>query len=733
MTVAATAHRLRLDLTAGLGTAIIAIPVELVYGLLAVAPLGQAYADHGVRAALWACVLSGLLALFLRHQPGMIHGSRPASGLILGTLAVTLLNDVRIQSTADPAARVFILLLLCTALAGLIHLAFGLLRVGRSLKHVPYPVVSGLVCGTGMLMILAALPMSLGMPSLATTTMEHLRPLSLAVALASLLSCIYLPRLAPRLPAPALALVLATLLHQGLLFALGPHWLGPSSADVGQLLPAYNLWQAVLDQGLSPWLEWISTLLPYALGIATLTSLETLICLSAIENKNHTRLDSDREFKRMGVANFLIGILGGTPATGNLSRVAANLSSGASSPWSAAFYGLGIALVVVLLGQFIHLIPAAAIAGILLFHGISMIQESSRSLLRQSLTLRHQLPRSEFRLLLANLAVLFSVALVAVFSDMMQAIGLGLILSMFLFVRSSMKPVIRQVLSGRDHHSLKVRSNAENALLTDEGDQIRLIELEGTLFFGSIDRLLQEIDKQARTARCIILDLHRVRDADTTSAHKLLQAARGLAARQITLCLCNASQRVERLYRNSGIDDIVLWYADADQALESREDLLLARHGVAGDNRVIRLEQTDLAVDLDAKQVEILKAYLEFSELQEQGYVFRSGDGGSCLFVAREGVVNIMLPMENGPAKRVAAFAPGAIFGEMAMLENKPRSADAVVSRPTGIWQLSLGQLQRLSSEHPAIAQQVMLNVTRCLSARLRHTTRELRQLSRRT
>lgn len=714
----------------GLSTALIAIPIELVYGLLAVAPLGAAYADHGLRAALWACTLSGLLALVLRNQPGMIHGSRPVAGLILATLAGTLLHDVRIQAAPDPAARVFILLLLCTALAGLVHLAFGLLRVGRTLKHVPYPVVSGLMCGTGLLMILAALPTALGVASLAQ--LQSLRPLSLAVTLLSLLGCIYLPRLAPRLPAPVLALTLATLLHQALLQFLGPQWLGGHSADVKELLPDFSLWQAVLEHGFSPWLAWIPTLLPYALAIATLTALETLICLSSIENRTHSRLESDPEFKRMGLGNLLIGILGGTPATGNLSRVNANLAAGGHSQWSAAFYGLGIALIALLLGQFIHLIPSAAIAGILLFHGIGMIQESSRSLLRQSLTLHHQLPRGEYKVVLANLGVLLAVALVAVFFDMMKAIGVGLVLSMVLFVHSSMKPVIRQVLSGREHRSLKVRSSSETALLDQEGEQIRLIELEGTLFFGSVDRLLQEMDKQARTARCLILDLGRVNDADTTSAHKLLQTARGLASRQVALCLCGASQRVERFYRSAGLDTAVRWYADADQALEAQEDILLARHGIAPDTRAITLAETELAARLDDAQVEILERHLTRFQLQEQGYVFRSGDPGDSLFVARSGVVNIMLPLENGKAKRVAAFAPGTIFGEMAMIEDKPRSADALACHPTEIWQLSRQQLQQLAGEHPAIAQQIMLNLTRCLAGRLRHTTQELRLQSQR-
>ena len=135
------------DLAGGLNAALVALPIELIYGLFAVAPLGLDWAEHGLRAALWACVLGGLLGALLRTAGGTITGTASITALLLGTLAAQLMQHPQIQAAADPAATAFVLLLVCTAVAGALQWLFGLAGVGRVLKFVPYPVLAGLMCG----------------------------------------------------------------------------------------------------------------------------------------------------------------------------------------------------------------------------------------------------------------------------------------------------------------------------------------------------------------------------------------------------------------------------------------------------------------------------------------------------------------------------------------------------------------------------------------------------------
>ena len=722
------------DFSGGATAALAALPVELVYGLFAVAPLGAAYANHGLRAALWGCILGGVLGLLLRTTGGMLTGSRPASGLILGTLAVSLLQHVDVQASADPAGLVFVLLLLCTALAGVFQCLFGLARVGRALKYVPYPVIAGLMCGVGLLMVLAALRPALGI-AYGTPWRDALdvwHPFSILVFAVTLLLCFVVPRASKRVPSTVVAMLVGMLAHHGLVLLAGVHSLGATSGSVDGLLPAFSIWQSVFSQGAASLFGWLPTLAPYALAIAAFASLETLLCLAAIESSTHVRTDGDRELRGQGLANLVSGVLGATPSIGNLSRVMINLSAGGHSALSGLVHAGVLAVIVVLAGNWMGLVPSAVTAAILVFYAISMVDDGVRRLVVQVLTQRTQLARAQYRLLLANLAVVVLVALVAVLGDMMKAVGVGVAAAMFLFVRSSMKPVIRRVSNAQHHRSLKVRALEDMQLLEDGGRQIGVIEVEGPLFFGTADRVAREIENVAETSASLILDLKRVSDVDPTGARTLIQVARKMQARQRVLFLSGANQRVERFLRAMGLEMVIPpdhWHHDLDTALEILEDALLAKHGVTTERAVVHLSQTGLASGLTESQSNVLESYLSKRLFESAGSVFRNGDVGESLFVATGSVVDILLTLQSGKQKRVASFAPGVVFGEMALLEGKPRSADAVVQGPSTVWELTRDSLAEIEFKHPEIARRVLLNLSRSLAERLRMTTAEL-QLS---
>jgi glutaminase len=126
-------------------------------------------------------------------------------------------------------------------------------------------------------------------------------------------------------------------------------------------------------------------------------------------------------------------------------------------------------------------------------------------------------------------------------------------------------------------------------------------------------------------------------------------------------------------------------------------------------------------------QTGILESYLRKHQYAAAGLLFAKGDPGSSVLLATGSVVDILIPLGNGRKKRVASFAPGVTFGEMALLEDMPRSADAFVQGPSLVWELSRESLTAIEQQHPEIARQVMLNISRILAQRLRVTTTELR------
>lgn len=720
------------DLAGGAIAALVAIPVELVFGLFAVAPLGPDYAQHGIRAALWGCILGGLLVFLLRGNGGMLTGTRTAPALILGTLAAHLLHLPELRAAPDPQALVLLLLLLCTALAGVFQWLFGFARLGQLLKYVPYPVTAGLMLGVALLLLGIAFRPALGIEGNAawSAALPAWRPASLAVAAATFALCVWAPRWTARIPNSLVALLGGVLLHHVLVATLGPEHLGSTTASLDGLVPEFSLLAAGLAGGLSPLLVWLPLVASYALAIAALASLETLLCVAAIGAEKSARPDPNRELRTQGLATLVTGALGGTPSIANLARVKLNLAAGSRTSLSGLAYALTLLAFAASAGSLTGLAPHAAIAGILVYYALGMVDDGTRRLFRQVTTRYRSMAGPQYRLLLANALVILVVALVVVFGDMMKAMAIGVLAAVFLFVRSSAKPPIRKVFNARLQRSIKVRAPQDIELLGREGGKIVVIEVEGPLFFGTADQIDLQIESALQEAGWLIVDLKRVGDVDPTGAHTLLQACRKVRKLGKELLFCGANREIESFLKSLGLESAIPpdnWAADLDRALEEAEDRLLAAHSGNVGHRPVTLAETELAKGLDAAHVRVLEGFLRKREFAGAGRIFSAGDVGDSLFVASRSAVDILLPLQDGRQKRVASFAPGVFFGEMALLEGKPRSANAVVQGSGTLWELTRDSLTRLERDHPAIACQVLRNLSRNLADRLRTTTEALR------
>jgi len=731
-----TTSSLRGDAVGGASAALGGLPLELIYGPIAFSALGAASAQLGVQAAIWACALCGVLALVFRTTPGMIYGSRAPAAFVLATLGAALMQHPQVAASSHPAETVVALIFLCVCGSGLLQLLFGLVRIGTALKFTPYPVLSGLMAGAAILMVVASLRPVLGIadgtPWSDTPGAWH--PASLAVAAVTFGLCLRPPRRLKRVPFILTALAAGTLTHYALAAVLGAGHLGAVLGASEVQFPAAPLWQYLHAGNAALILELLPTLLPYALAIAAIGSLESLTCLPPIEAAAGTRADGDQELRAQGLANLCIGLLGGTPAIGNFSRVTTNLMSGGLTRRSTLCYSLAMALLALFAGAGIQWLPRAAIAGGALFFAYAMIDDTTRRLAVRLLAGREAGRdagnAAQQRLQLANFAVIVLVAVVAVFGDMVKAAGIGVIAAMFLFVLSNAKPLVRRTFTGERAHSLRVRTPEANAVLRQHGKDVVVIEMEGILFFGTAERLIRVVAEMEPGVVAVIFDMQRVRDTDSTGARAVQQAARTLASRGATLMIAGANRAVETALRAFAADNAIAdecWHVDLDQALEAAEDALLARHGFAHAESVLQLGQTTLAANLTPAEVEVLRAHLIEHEVGGTATLFSAGDGGDSLYVAANGLVNILVPVKRGARKRLASFAPGVIFGEMAFIEGSRRSADAEAAGCSIVWEFPRSRLEAIEREHPAVAHKIMANLARSLSDRLRVTTRALR------
>jgi sulfate permease, SulP family len=145
-------------------------------------------------------------------------------------------------------------------------------------------------------------------------------------------------------------------------------------------------------------------------------------------------------------------------------------------------------------------------------------------------------------------------------------------------------------------------------------------------------------------------------------------------------------------------------------------------------NFELPLERLGITQDCDAAELDVLRRNLERRTIDKGEYVFREGDAGDTLYVPVRGSISITLPIKGGgEIKRLVTLSPGVMFGEMVLIESRPRSANAIADEYAVVYGLKRDALDALRREHPALAGKLLFNISRLLADRLRTTTEELR------
>lgn len=354
---------LRFDLPAGLVVFLVALPLSL----------GIAQAS-GVPpfVGLLTGVIGGIVVTLLSPSPFSVSG--PAAGLVtIVTGAMVTLGD-------------FPSFLLALLLAGVLQLAFGLLRGGKLAALIPGAVIHGMLAAIGILLILQQLPLAMGYPSghglnekpSGAQLRGDIAPAAVSLTLGALLLIGFWGRssLKQRLRLTALPGPLVAVLW-GCLFV----WLGqkiwPTIGTLPRIeLPALNSVEALQTQfSLPNWQAWRNpAVYLVAITLAIVASLETLLSQEALKKMAPMMPEpsADKELRAQGVGNCISGLLGGLPITAVIVRSSANVQAGARSRVSILLHGVLLLLSALLFAELLNSIPLASLAAILIYTGFKL-------------------------------------------------------------------------------------------------------------------------------------------------------------------------------------------------------------------------------------------------------------------------------------------------------------------------------------------------------------------------
>ena len=493
------------DLTAGITVGIVALPLALAFGVSS---------GVGAEAGLITAVVAGLVAAIMGGSSVQVSGPT-------GAMVVVLAPVVASHGAGS--------IPLVSLLAGLIVCALGISGLGRAVAFIPWPVVEGFTLGIAAIIFLQQVPLATGTAGTPghNTVVAAVEAASraalptafqtLAVVAAVAAVMFTAPKIHKALPASLTAVLLATLAAE--LLRLDIPRIGP----LPHSLPAPAV--PSIDPGA------LGELLMPAVSIAALAAIESLLSARVAagmvgpDGRPGGRYSPDRELSGQGLASIAAGLFGGMPATGAIARSAVNVRSGAKTRLAAVVHALVLLAIVYLAAGWVGRIPLAVLGGVLMVTATRMVSTQTVGAILRSTR--------------ADAAVFILTALITVAFDLIIAIQIGLAAAALLTLRkfASLSGVRREGVTGE---------------AAERDSHIAIFRLDGALFFGAAERILQEIN-EVRDIQVAIIRLSQVRMLDATGAHALVEVISALELRGITVLLKGVQPQHLDLVTNVGV------------------------------------------------------------------------------------------------------------------------------------------------------------------------------------
>jgi SulP family sulfate permease len=719
------------ELWGGLAAMLVALPSAIAFGVTVFLPLGAAHAAQGALAGVLGAIALGLVAPVFGGTPRLITAPCAPAAAVLAAVAIELT-----QKGAVAEAAIFTLALIAV-LCGIFQVLFGAVGLGRLIKYMPYPVVSGYLTGVGLIIIGSQVPRFLGAPrevslwsSLATPANWQWQGIVVgAVTVAVMLGA---PKVTKAVPAAILGLVAGLLAYFGLAAFDAAPWttagnplvVGPLGGGEGGFLDAMaQRWSAASHAGLAD----LRDVIVPAATLAVLLSIDTLKTCVVLDALTRSRHDSNRELIGQGIANATAAVTGGIPGAGQMGATLVNISSGGRTRLSSFIEGVAAIGAFLALGSLIAWVPIAALAGILIVIGVRMFDRQSLHLLKSRSTI-------------LDFVVILAVVVVALGFSLIAASGVGIALAILLFIREQIGgTVVRRKTYGNQIFSKQVRLQHEMEVLGKRGGETAIFELQGSLFFGTADQLYTALEPELKACRFVVFDLRRVQSVDFTAAH-MLERFEDMLAEHGGLLIFSGLPRqlpsgrdVHEYFDALGLVESkyrARVFRELDEALEWIENRVLEEEQLArAEETALELRDIDVFKGRKEETLAALEACMETRSYKAGERIFALGDAGQELFLVRRGAVRVTLPVADGKEHHLATFGRGDFFGEMSFMDREDRSANASAFTDTDLFVLARDRFDALAEEHRKLAVNLFEGLARTLARRLRYTDAELRVL----
>ncbi len=600
------------DIAGGAAGAAIVIPIILSCGSVAYQSIGPAYTAVGITAAFVSAIVAAFVAGLFGGPTLHVNSPKTTHAAILSGLISTVAIHHSFTDLYPGDAAPGALMSICfitLIISGICQMLLGFCRLGILVKFVPYPVLAGLINGFAIQIIFTQLPKTLGFDT--TSQLWHalvhtasINFWALGFALLSGALVFLSARFTKAIPSTLVALAGGTLAH---------HLTGSYIADtasLGTTIGALPL-GVPFEWKTGEMLQFVSTtvfsrhvfpIFSTAMTLALVSSIQSLLSISSADSLSGSRHDSNKELIIQGGSNVLAALLGGTPSGGSpnvTQAVYANGGRGRAA--NLAHAGMLLALSYGL-SNVISLIPLSVMGGVVIATTLGAMDRWTQQLLLNIGSSRSLSNRGE---LLVNLAIVFLIAALVVAFGAVAALGMGMAVKFMVFLYRSNSTMVRRVFTAEDMRSRTERSLAAMQLLQTQGHRVVVIELEGPLFFGSAETVIQQVEQEQRRADRVILDCRRVSQIDASGAMavKRLDEFLRKSGKALFLSYLPAGGQRRNFLRAIGVPR-----PEAEGRIFEDTDSALAR---AEDDLLIKLGHQEKSPGVPLKDVSILQGFSE--------------------------------------------------------------------------------------------------------------------------
>lgn len=529
------------DIFGGITAGIVALPLALAFGIQAFSGIADPSASSmGALAGLVGATLLGFFASLFGGCHSQISGpTGPMTVITAGVVgAAWVASDGNIST-------VLVTMSLAGLCCGAFQILFGVLRIGKYIKYIPYPVLSGFMSGIGVIIILQQIYPLLGLKApVKTIDMVIQFPsivsaggvcwVALGLGIVTIAIIELFPLLTKKVPSTLVALIVVTVIS---LFLDLDDKLIIGSIPAGLPKPFFlkeNVSLAGIDWGLA-----VKSAITPGLTLACLGSIDTLLTSVVADNITKTKHNSNKELIGQGIGNAVAGLFCGIAGAGATMRTVVNVKSGGRSQISGMVHSILLLAILLGLGSLVKFVPLSVLAGILITVGIGIIDFKG---------IKHlfKVPRTDAFILMV-------VFFVTVFVDLLTAVAIGMVAACVLFMKS-----MGDLVEGEDD-ARAVAATDRELPWNDETDipesvkkKMYLVHLSGPLFFGSVTKFNNLVGSVPEGAESVIIRMKKVGYIDQSGVYAIENAAQDLKAKGKKVYLTMVREQPLEMLRRIG-------------------------------------------------------------------------------------------------------------------------------------------------------------------------------------